>query len=108
VREAWGPEPWIKRVRQCWADVKVKIPRRKVARFSLDRGINLLLQKRVGDGLSSSASETGMRRLGGKNHMERSGQSEKRSWMRSVLTDIQFWVPVVVLIGGLLLLTAIH
>jgi hypothetical protein len=41
--------------------------------------------------------------------MERRDQREqKRSRLTSVLTDIQFWVPVVVLIGGLLLLTAIH
>jgi hypothetical protein len=41
-----------------------------------------------------------------KNDMERS--EERRSWVTSVLTDIQFWVPVVVLIGGLLLLTVIR
>ena len=27
---------------------------------------------------------------------------------KSVLTDIQFWVPVAVLLGGLLLLHALH
>ena len=26
----------------------------------------------------------------------------------SVLTDIQFWIPLAVLIGGLILLSAIH
>jgi hypothetical protein len=31
-----------------------------------------------------------------------------RRWMTSVLTDIHFWVPVAVLIGGLLLLRFIH
>jgi len=31
-----------------------------------------------------------------------------RSWLMSVLTDIQFWVPVAVLIGGLLLLRSLH
>jgi hypothetical protein len=31
-----------------------------------------------------------------------------RSWLTSVLTDIHFWVPVVVLMAGLLLLKAIH
>jgi hypothetical protein len=31
-----------------------------------------------------------------------------RGWLISVLTDIHFWVPVVVLIGGLLLLRWIH
>jgi hypothetical protein len=31
-----------------------------------------------------------------------------RSWVTSVLTDIHFWVPVAVLIGGLLLLKFIH
>jgi hypothetical protein len=29
---------------------------------------------------------------------------ERRSWLTSVLTDIHFWVPLGVLIGGLLLL----
>jgi hypothetical protein len=41
--------------------------------------------------------------------MQRSDPSEKRrSWPANVITDIQFWVPVAVLIGGLLLLLAIH
>lgn len=31
-----------------------------------------------------------------------------RGWLTSVLTDIQFWVPVVVLIAGLLLLKLVH
>jgi len=31
-----------------------------------------------------------------------------RSWIASVLTDIHFWVPVVVLIGGLILLRFIR
>lgn len=30
------------------------------------------------------------------------------NWLTSVLTDIHFWVPVAVLIGGLLLLESIH
>jgi len=30
------------------------------------------------------------------------------SWTRLVLGDVQFWVPVVVLIGGLLVLNWIH
>jgi hypothetical protein len=29
-------------------------------------------------------------------------------WLTSVLTDAHFWVPVAVLIGGLLLLESIH
>jgi hypothetical protein len=29
---------------------------------------------------------------------------ESRSWLKSVLTDVHFWVPVLVLLGGLLLL----
>jgi hypothetical protein len=29
-------------------------------------------------------------------------------WLRLVLGDVQFWVPVVVLIGGLLVLNWIH
>jgi hypothetical protein len=41
--------------------------------------------------------------------MERVHKSERtRSRMTSVLTDIHFWVPVAVLIGGLLLLRSIH
>jgi hypothetical protein len=31
-----------------------------------------------------------------------------RNWMTSVFTDVHFWVPVAVLIGGLLLLKFIH
>lgn len=31
-----------------------------------------------------------------------------RNWLRLVLTDIHFWVPVAVLIGGLLVLRWIH
>jgi hypothetical protein len=31
-----------------------------------------------------------------------------RDWLTSVLTDIHFWVPVAVLIGGLLLLKFIR
>jgi hypothetical protein len=31
-----------------------------------------------------------------------------RGWLLNVLTDIHFWVPLVVLIGGLLLLRWIH
>lgn len=30
------------------------------------------------------------------------------SWIANVLTDIHFWVPVVVLAGGLLLLRFVH
>jgi len=33
---------------------------------------------------------------------------EKRGWLTAVLTDIHFWVPFVVLIGGLLLLKSIR
>jgi hypothetical protein len=32
----------------------------------------------------------------------------RRNWLTSVLTDVHFWVPVTVLIGGLLLLESIH
>jgi hypothetical protein len=31
-----------------------------------------------------------------------------RRWFASVLTDIQFWVPFALLLGGLLLLKSIH
>jgi hypothetical protein len=33
---------------------------------------------------------------------------QRRNRLRSVLTDVHFWVPVAVLIGGLLLLESIH
>jgi hypothetical protein len=33
---------------------------------------------------------------------------QPRNWLSSVLTDVHFWVPVAVLIGGLLLLESIH
>jgi hypothetical protein len=33
---------------------------------------------------------------------------QSRGWMMRVLTDAQFWVPLAVLIGGLLLLKSIH
>jgi len=37
--------------------------------------------------------------------LENSGQGElARPWWNSVLTDIHFWVPVAILIGGLILL----
>ena len=41
--------------------------------------------------------------------MERDVIGEKtRNWVAIVLTDIHFWVPLAVLIGGLLLLRFIH
>jgi len=41
--------------------------------------------------------------------MEQNGRTDQtRSWVTIVLTDIHFWVPVAVLIGGLLLLRFIH
>jgi lipopolysaccharide export LptBFGC system permease protein LptF len=41
--------------------------------------------------------------------MERDNQAENTgNWLHSVLTDIQFWVPVAVLIAGLLLLHSLH
>ncbi|HEY2351321.1 MAG TPA: hypothetical protein VGH83_02340 [Candidatus Acidoferrum sp.] len=33
---------------------------------------------------------------------------QPRARLKSVLTDVQFWVPLAVLIGGLLLLRSIH
>jgi len=33
---------------------------------------------------------------------------QSRGWMMRVLTDAHFWVPLAVLIGGLLLLKSIH
>jgi hypothetical protein len=41
--------------------------------------------------------------------MNQNGRTDQtRSWVEIVLTDIHFWVPVVVLVGGLLLLRFIH
>jgi hypothetical protein len=41
--------------------------------------------------------------------MNRNDKNERaRSFMSSVLTDIHFWVPVAVLVGGLLLLRFVH
>jgi len=41
--------------------------------------------------------------------MERDVIGEKtRNWVAIVLSDIHFWVPIAVLIGGLLLLQFIH
>ena len=41
--------------------------------------------------------------------MQQSGrETRSRGMLGSVLTDIQFWVPLAVLIGGLILLSAIH
>jgi hypothetical protein len=34
--------------------------------------------------------------------------AEKRGMLACVLTDVQFWVPVVVLVGGLILLEMIR
>ncbi len=45
-------------------------------------------------------------RYGAEREQERS--MTERSMTTSVLTDIQFWVPVVVLIAGLILLVAIR
>jgi hypothetical protein len=33
---------------------------------------------------------------------------DAHNWLTNVLTDVHFWVPVAVLIGGLLLLESIH
>ena len=38
---------------------------------------------------------------------QKSGTDETRSRIAVVLTDIHFWVPVIVLVGGLLLLRII-
>jgi hypothetical protein len=41
--------------------------------------------------------------------MEQNGRTEQnRSWVAIVLTDVHFWVPVIVLVGGLLLLRIIR
>jgi hypothetical protein len=37
-----------------------------------------------------------------------SANKQPRSWLKSVLTDLHFWVPVLVLLGGLLLLTFVR
>jgi hypothetical protein len=31
-------------------------------------------------------------------------KSEQRSWLSFILADVHFWVPLIVLVGGLLLL----
>jgi hypothetical protein len=36
------------------------------------------------------------------------GARNARSWLRLVLRDVHFWVPVAVLIGGLFVLRWIH
>jgi len=41
--------------------------------------------------------------------MQQNGRTDPtRNWVTIVLTDIHFWVPVAVLLGGLLLLRFIH
>ena len=40
--------------------------------------------------------------------MQPTNSREGRNWLISVLTDLHFWVPVAILIGGLLLLEYIH
>jgi hypothetical protein len=40
--------------------------------------------------------------------MRPTDNGEARNWLTSVLTDVHFWVPVAVLIGGLLLLEYMH
>jgi len=41
--------------------------------------------------------------------MEQNGRTEQnRSWVAIVLSDVHFWVPVIVLVGGLLLLRIIR
>ena len=43
-----------------------------------------------------------------KEDMQPINNREASNWLTSVLTDLHFWVPVAVLIGGLLLLEYIH
>jgi hypothetical protein len=40
--------------------------------------------------------------------MPRIDGDQSCGWLTSVLTDMHFWVPLAVLIGGLLLLKSIH
>ena len=40
--------------------------------------------------------------------MQPTDNRQGRNWLTSVLTDVHFWVPVGVLLGGLLLLEYIH
>jgi hypothetical protein len=35
-------------------------------------------------------------------------QSRNRNWVMNIMTDVHFWVPVVVLIAGLLLLGSLR
>jgi hypothetical protein len=34
--------------------------------------------------------------------------ANERSTLRCILTDVQFWVPALILIGGIVLLVALH
>ena len=43
-----------------------------------------------------------------KKTMQPTDTREADNWLTSVLTDVHFWAPVAVLIGGLLLLEYIH
>jgi hypothetical protein len=40
--------------------------------------------------------------------MQSDGDRQHRGWLATVLTDTHFWVPLAVLMGGLLLLKSIH
>jgi hypothetical protein len=40
--------------------------------------------------------------------MQSTDNRDQSHWLTSVLSDVHFWVPVAVLIGGLLLLESIH
>jgi hypothetical protein len=55
-----------------------------------------------------SLISSALTRKRGKSMKENHEVANNRGLLMSVLTDIHFWVPVVVLIGGLLLLRSIH
>jgi hypothetical protein len=40
--------------------------------------------------------------------MQPAHNREDRQWLTNILTDVHFWVPVAVLIGGLFLLQFVH
>jgi hypothetical protein len=41
--------------------------------------------------------------------MEQNVKDERtQNWMKSVLTDVHFWVPIAVLAAGLILLKLVH
>jgi hypothetical protein len=70
--------------------------------------VNPRLQRRMADAKRLGLISNALARKWGKSMKENHEVANDRGWLVSVLTDIHFWVPVMVLIGGLLLLRSIH